>query len=72
MKDKIIYFVIGLLAGAIISTGSIYIYTLAAKTDDANNQQNMQMQGNPPSDMGGGPMNGGTPPEMPNNNSQSN
>ena len=29
MKDKIIIFIIGLLVGAIISTGSIYFYTLA-------------------------------------------
>ena len=34
MKEKIIIFIIGLLTGAIISTASIYFYTLA------NNQNN--------------------------------
>ena len=75
MKDKIIYFVIGLLAGSIISTGSIYIYTLAANNDGNSNQQSeMQMPGERPSDMGGGRMNGGTPPDMPNseNNNSNN
>ena len=68
MKEKIIYFLIGLLAGAVISTGSIFIYTLAAKDGDNNGQQSMQMPGGQPGE--GGPMNnnGGTPPEMPNNN----
>lgn len=73
MKDKIIYFVIGLLAGAIISTGSIYVYTLAAKADDqaSAQQSGMQMRGGGPSDMGDR-MNGGTPPDMPNDNAQTN
>ena len=73
MKDKIIYFVIGLLAGSIISTGSIYIYTLAANDNgDSSQQSGMQMPGERPSDMGGGRMNGGTPPDMPNSENNSN
>lgn len=63
MKEKIIIFIVGLLLGAIISTGSIYFYTVA------NGSSNRQGPG-----IG---MNGGTPPsmsdgQMPNNNSQSN
>lgn len=66
MKEKIIAFFVGLLVGAIISTGSIYFYTVA--TNNSNNQ-GMQM----PSDNQGGGMNqnGGTPPEMPNGNENS-
>ena len=29
MKDKIVLFVIGVLVGAIIATGSFYVYTIA-------------------------------------------
>ena len=59
MKDKIIIFLIGLLLGAIISTGSIYFYTVA----NNSNNQNMQIpNGMPPS----GQMNE-TPPDVPNN-----
>ena len=36
MKDKIVIFIIGLLLGAIIATGSIYFYTLA---NNSNNNQ---------------------------------
>ena len=53
MKDKIFIFIIGLLLGAIISTASIYIYTLANNNSNSNERRN-EMQ-----------MNGGTPPEMP-------
>ena len=64
MKDRIMIFIIGLLLGAIIATGAIYVYTLG------NNNQNggggttqMQMpNGNPPSGENGGP------PDMPNGN----
>lgn len=64
MKEKIIIFLSGLLLGAVISTGSIYFYTVANKTN--NNEPNMQM----PNDKGQGGMmeeNGNTPPEIPNN-----
>lgn len=59
-KGKIILFVIGLLVGAIISTGSIYIYTLTANSSNNSNAQSQQMPGTPPDDN-----NGGTPPSMP-------
>ena len=64
MKDKIIMFILGLLIGAIISTGSIYFYTIA-NNSVANNQSfglnppNMPNEQNNKSDK---------PPEMPNDN----
>lgn len=58
MKEKIIIFIIGLLLGAIISTGSIYFYTVA-NNSNSDNGQGMQM-------------NGGTPPSKPNEHSQDN
>ena len=66
MKEKITIFIIGLLLGSIISTGSIYFYTLA-NNEDENNRQGMQMpNGNPPGQSGQIDKNG-QPPEMPNN-----
>ena len=69
MKEKILTFIIGLLLGAVISTGSIYFYTLAAKTDNSSNTQNsMQM---PSGDQSGNTQNaGGTPPDMPGSSSE--
>lgn len=64
MKEKIIIFLVGLLLGAIISTGSIYIYTIANRS---NNDMNIGM---PNDNKGQGGMmdnNGTTPPEIPNN-----
>lgn len=69
MKDKITIFLVGLLLGAIISTGSIYIYTIASNSN--NNELNMQM----PNDKGqGGIMEegGNNPPKMPNNEQNTN
>lgn len=64
MKEKNIIFLVGLLLGAIISTGSIYIYTTI---NTGNNDMNIGM---PNDDKGqGGMMNntGTAPPEIPNN-----
>ena len=69
MKEKVILFIIGLLLGAIISTGSIYIYTIANNSN--NSEANMQM----PNDNGQTDtmrQNGGTPPEIPSNNTPEN
>ena len=76
MKDKIIIFIVGLLLGAVISTGSIYFYTLSYNNSNSNNNQ-MQMPnmgGTPPTEQNGGGTQGqGQPPEMPNqNNAQNN
>lgn len=51
MKDKILLFVIGVLTGAIISTGIFFIYTKNITTCENNRQFGMRE---------------GTPPEMPN------
>lgn len=67
MKEKTIIFIVGLLLGAIISTGSIYIYTIA--NNSSNNEENMQI----PNANGQTELtrpNGGTPPEMPSNNQE--
>lgn len=64
MKEKIIIFLVGLLLGSIISTGSIYIYTIA---NNGNNDMNMGM---PSDNRGQGGMmdnNGTVPPEISNN-----
>ncbi len=62
MKDKIIMFIIGLLVGAVISTGAFYVYTTTAKKCDSNNQ-NTQMNGGQPPEMPNGQ--NGQPPEKP-------
>lgn len=60
MKEKIIIFLMGLLLGAIISTGSIYIYTIA----NSKSPNGMEM----PTNRDQGMMeNDGNPPEIPNN-----
>ena len=68
MKDKIIMFVIGVLVGAVLSTGVFFLYT---KMNSSNTTSTTQSQGvsdeNPP-EMPGGErpeMNGEEPPEKP-------
>ena len=58
MKDKIMMFIIGLLVGAIISTGAFYTYSITVGKCDCSSQNTM--------------MNGGQPPEMPNGQSGQN
>lgn len=69
MKDKIILFVIGVLVGAVIATGTFYIYTVTTKScssDTTNTQMNI---GQPPQMQNG---NNSEPPEKPGeNNTQS-
>ena len=61
MKDKILLFIIGLLSGAIISTGIFYIYLATNDSNSCdNNEIQMQMPGGNPRDM-----QNGQPPEMP-------
>ena len=62
MKDKIIMFIIGLLVGAVLSTGIFYIYTV---TNTNNNSNTTQMNGGP------GGMPNGEPPEKPDGDSGS-
>ncbi len=71
MKDKIIIFIVGLLLGAIISTGSIYFYTVAEANNNSNPGQ--QFNGGTPPEMPNGDMNNGEPPARPGeNNTQTN
>ncbi len=51
MKDKLLLFIIGVLVGAIISTGAFYAYTTTSNTCNDNKQMRMT---------------GGNPPDMPN------
>ena len=51
MKEKILIFIVGLLLGAIISTASIYFYTVANKSNNDNREIGMK---------------GGNRPDMPN------
>lgn len=65
MKEKIIIFIVGLLLGAIIATGSIYFYTKANSSNNNGQRINMNV-GTPPN------MSKGERPEMPNNKLQNN
>lgn len=63
MKDKFIMFVIVLLVGAIIASGSFFVYTIANNSSKCDNQQ-MQGPGGQPPEMPNGQ--NGQPPAMPN------
>lgn len=70
MKDKIILFVIGVLVGAIISTGAFVVYTKMVTTCDTNSNNQIGMRGgNPPSMQDG---QNAQPPEKPGENSTQN
>lgn len=69
MKEKIILFIIGLLLGAVISTGAFYVYT---KTNSNCSNQNTQMNGGTPPEMPNEQNNTGTPPEKPNDSANEN
>ncbi len=69
MKDKILLFIIGVLVGAIISTGAFFVYTKTT-TNNTNNSQ-MQMPGGTPPSMSGGNETGQRP-ERPDNMQDSN
>jgi len=63
-KEKIILFVIGVLTGAVISTGAFFAYITLAGVGTTSGNQSMQMPGGTPPEMPGSNQ-GGTPPEMP-------
>ena len=72
MKDKIMLFVIGVLVGAVISTGAFYIYTTTNSSCNCNNQ-NTQMNGGQPPEMPSGQQGeNGQPPEKPSDNNSQN
>lgn len=58
MKDKIFLVIIGVLVGAVISTGIFFTYTIINNSKNCNNHNTQ--------------MNGGTPPSMPNQNNNGN
>ena len=66
MKDKIVLFVIGVLVGAIIATGSFYVYTIANSNCNSNQMNN---SGQPPEMPNGQNGQNGQPPELPGNSS---
>ena len=72
MKDKIILLIIGILVGAIISTGAFYVYTTTNCSNTCSN--NTQMGGGEPPEMQNGQNSeNGQPPEKPGeNNTQTN
>jgi len=74
MKEKILLFVVGVLVGAVVSTGAFYVYN-NSKVGKCNNQT-MRMPGGAPPSMPGGNQQGGNnnqqPPEIPNGNQNSN
>ena len=64
-KEKIILFVIGVLTGAVISTGAFFAYIKLAGVGTTSSNQSMQMPGGgTPPEMPSGSQ-GGTPPEIP-------
>ena len=68
MKEKIMIFIIGLLSGAIISTGAFYLYTSTTNNCDCSNQSTKINSGQPP-EMPNGEKPDGEPPEKPNGES---
>ena len=72
VKEKVLLFIIGVLAGAVISTGAFFAYIklagLRTTSGQAAMMQGGQMngQGGTPPEMPSGGMNGQQPPEMPN------
>ena len=69
MKDKFIIFVIGVLVGAVISTGAFYIYSTTTGKCDCSNQ-NTQMNGGEPPEKPSGE--NGQPPAKPGENNSQN
>ena len=69
MKEKIMLFVIGVLVGAVISTGAFFVYTKATSCNNNSNNTQMQMPGGTPPSM---PNGDNKAPEMPNNKENDN
>ena len=62
MKDKMLLFIIGVLAGAVLSTGAFYIYT-ATSNSSCSTQDTQMNDGQPPEKPDGD--NREQPPEKP-------
>lgn len=72
MKEKIILFIIGVLIGAIIATGSFYVYTTTVKSCDCNANNTQMNDGKPPEMPNEQNNQNGQPPEKPKDNNQNN
>ena len=70
MKDKIMLLVIGVLIGAVISTGAFYIYTTTNGFCNCNNQNTQMNNGEQPPEKPDGE--NGQPPEKPSNDNTQN
>ena len=71
-KEKIILFTIGVLVGAVISTGAFFAYISLAGIGNSNNQSMQMPGGTPPEKPSGDNEQSGTPPEMPSDRNESN
>jgi hypothetical protein len=72
MKDKIMFLIIGILIGAVISTGAVYVYSTTAGKCDCNTQTTQMSGGQPPEMPNGQNNENGQPPEKPGENSTQN
>ena len=68
-NNKIVIFIIGVLVGAVISTGAFLISVNVLNSNNSNSNSSQQM-GTPPEMPSGenGQQGGGTPPEKPSEN----
>ena len=72
MKDKILLFIIGVLVGAVISTGAFFVYTKTTTCNTNNNQITETPGGTPPSMPNGQSGDNGQPPEKTEENNTQN
>ena len=72
MKDKIMLFVIGILVGAVISTGAFYVYAITNSSCNCNNESTQMNGGQPPEMPSGQQGENGQPPEKPSDDNQQN
>ena len=79
MKDKIMLFIIGVLTGAVLTTGAFYAYNKINSSNDTRPSMNggtlpsmPNGQNGQPPELPNGASNGGEPPEMPGSNNMQN
>ena len=70
-KEKIILFVIGVLVGAVISTGAFFAYINIAGIGNSSSHSMQKHSGTPPEKPSGDNEQSDTPPEMPNGENDS-
>lgn len=72
MKNKILVFIIGVLVGAILTTGGFYIYESINSSDEQNITNSREDRDGRPQMPDGEDFKGGTPPEKPDNSKSEN